>query len=119
MVHCKYGKIEGGQVTFVAGSGGTEKELKGYYPTVSLNKNGSVLVVFEQLSPLRKIFAQYGEVERSGGGVQWRDAAAPDGIDNGHRPSVSLTEKGEFVEIHESHLPAVDQSMFYRIGQLL
>ena len=57
-------------------------------------------------------------VERSGG-VQWRDAAAPDVIDNDHRPSVSLTEKGEFVEIHESHLPVVDQSMFYRIGQLL
>ena len=115
MVHCKYGKIEGGLVTFTAG---VEKELKGYYPTIGLNKNGRILVVFEQLSPLRKIFAQYGEVEKSGG-VQWRDAAAPDVIDNGHRPSVSLTEKGEFVEIHESHLPVVDQSMFYRIGQLL
>ena len=114
-VHCKYGKIEDGKVMFTAG---VEKELKGYYPTVGLNKNGCVLVVFEQLSPLRKIFAQYGEVERSGG-VQWRDAAAPDIIDSGHRPSVSLTEKGEFVEIHESHLPVVDQSMFYRIGQLL
>ena len=34
---------------------------------------------------------------------------APDVIDNGHRPSVSLTEKGEFVEIHESHLPVVGQ----------
>ena len=115
MVHCKYGKIEGGLVTFTAG---VEKELKGYYPTIGFNKNGRILVVFEQLSPLRKIFAQYGEVEKSGG-VQWRDAAAPDVIDNGHRPSVSLTEKGEFVEIHESHLPVVDQSMFYRIGQLL
>ena len=119
MVHCKYGKIEGGQVVFTGSAGGAEKELKGYYPTVSLNKNGRVLVAFEQLSPLRKIFAQYGEVERSAeGAVQWRDAA-PDCIDNGHRPSVSLTEKGEFVEIHESHLPVVDQSMFYRIGQLL
>ena len=72
--------------------------------------------MFEQLpgvSLLRKIFTQYGEVERSAGGaIQWRDAA-PDGIDNGHRPSVSLTEKGEFVEIQESHLPVVDQSMFY------
>ena len=116
MVHCKYGKIEGGLVTF--GTAGVEKELKGYYPAIGLNKNGRILVVFEQLSPLRKIFAQYGEVEKSGG-VQWRDAAAPDVIDNGHRPSVSLTEKGEFVEIHESHLPVVDQSMFYRIGQLL
>ena len=35
---------------------------------------------------------------------QWRDAAAHDGIDNGHGPSVSPTEKGEFVEIH---LPVV------------
>ena len=94
---------------------GVEKELKGYYPTIGLNKNGRVLVVFEQLSPLRKIFAQCGEVERSGG-VQWRDAAAPNGIDSGHRPSVNLTEKGELVEIHESHLPVVDQSMFYHIG---
>ena len=122
MVHCKYGKIEGGQIVFTGSAAGgaapAEKELKGYYPTVSLNKNGRILVVFEQLSPLRKIFAQYGEVERSGGGIQWREEA-PDCIDNGHRPSVSLTEKGEFVEIHESHLPVVDQSMFYRIGQLL
>ena len=111
--------IEGEQVVFTGTSGGEAKELMGYYPTVSLNKNGHVLVVFEQLSPLRKIFAQYGEVERStGGAIQWRDAA-PDGIDNGHRPSISLTEKGGFVEIHESYLPVVDQSMFYRIGQLL
>ena len=118
MVHCKCGKIEGGRVVFTGSDGAPEKEIKGYYPTVSLNKNGRILVVFEQLSPLRKIFALYGEVERSSGQVQWRDAA-PDGIDNGHRPSVSLTEKGEFVEIHESHLPVVDQSMFYRIGQLI
>ena len=117
MVHCKYGKIEGGQVVFVGS--GEEREIKGYYPTVSLNKNGRVLVAFEQLSPLRKILAQCGEVKSAGGGgIQWRDAP-PDGIDNGHRPSVSLTDKGEFVEIHESHLPVVDQSMFYRIGQLL
>ena len=118
MVHCKYGKIDAGKVVFTgeATASDGEKELKGYYPTVSLNKNGRVLVVFEQLSPLRKVLAQCGVIER--GGVQWKDEA-PDSIDNGHRPSVSLTESGEFVEIHESHLPVVDQSMFYRIGQLL
>ena len=58
--------IEGGQVVFTGTAGGEAKELMGYYPTVSLNKNGHVLVVFEQLSPLRKIFAQYGEIEKSG-----------------------------------------------------
>ena len=114
-VHCKYGKIEAGKVVFA----GTEKELNGYYPSVSLNKNGRVLVVFEQLSPLRKVLAQSGEVEKSSGaGVKWKDAA-PDVMDSGHRPAVSLTEKGELVEMHESHLPVVDQSIFYRIGQLL
>ena len=51
-------------------------------------------------------------IEMPGGGIQWRDEAA-DSIDNIHRPSVSLTESGKFVEIHESHLPVVDQSMFY------
>ena len=107
-------------MVFTGSAGGAEKELKGYNPMVSLNKNGRILVVFEQLSPLRKIFAQYGEVERSAGGWSSGEMCqAPDGIDNGHRPSVSLTEKGEFMEIHESHLPVVDQSMFYRIRQLL
>ena len=56
-----------------------------------------------------------GQVGSSGGMLQ----PPADGIDSGHRPSVSLTEKGEFVEIHESYLPVVDQSMFYRIGKLL
>ena len=52
------------------------ERAKGILPNGRSQQNGRVLVVFEQLSLLRKIFAQYGEVERAGG-VQWRDAAAP------------------------------------------
>ena len=46
-MHFKYGKIDAEQVvlTSEAKASGGEKELKGYYPTVSLNKNGRVLVI--------------------------------------------------------------------------
>lgn len=114
-VHCKTGKVEGGQVVFTGEEAAKVKEVKGYYPSVSINKHGCILLIFEHMTPMRKIMAHCGVIKK--GEVQWKGDTA-DNVDSGHKPSVSLTSSGEFVEVHESHLPVVDQSMFYRIGEL-
>ena len=120
VIQCKTGKITSGQIDF----GKQTEAITGHSPTVSINMDGHIMLMFQEdlvsnvifQRRMRNLFAQCG-ILQDGNIIKWRKRL-PDGIDFGHKPSVCLTEKGEFVEVHQSHIPILNHSLYFRVGQL-
>ena len=120
VIQCKTGKITSGQIDF----GKQTEAITGHSPTVSINMDGHIMLMFQEdlvfnvifQRRMRNLFAQCGFLQ-DGNVIKWRKGL-PDGIDFGHWPSVCLTEKGEFVEVHQSHVPKLNDSLYFRVGQL-
>ena len=89
--------------------------LYGCSPSISINKKGHVLIIFQSTMG-RKLMCQSGAVQPRGmgEGIVWKDRTA-ELIDYGCYPSVTLADDDTFIELHGSNL---GPSLHYRIGEI-
>lgn len=89
--------------------------LYGCSPSISINKKGHILIIFQSIMG-RKLMCQSGVVQPRGmgEGIVWKDRTA-ELIDYGCYPSVTLADNDTFIELHGSNFGA---SLHYRIGEI-
>ena len=89
--------------------------LYGCCPSISINKEGHVLIFFQSTMG-RKLMCQSGIVQPRGmgEGIVWKDRTA-EHADYGCYPSVALADNDIFIELHGSNFGA---TLHYRIGEI-
>lgn len=101
-------------IEFYSGPG--ISNLHGFYPSVTINKHGHVMLMY-QSTTLRKVMCHTGIVQSEGlsGRIEWKDNSVADHVDYGCYPAVTLADTGDFIELHGTNFGT---SLFYRVGKL-
>lgn len=95
--------------------GNSENFGKGSHPTVSVNDDGTVVVVYKSRWR-RKLFYRVGNVSEKNLRITWSGEPTDD-YDSGMRPVVALNNKGQVLEMHMTSRVG-SFSTFYRVGTL-
>ena len=115
-IYCQIGKFtttSHGECIEFSSTG--NDNLFGSSPSISINKKGHVMIIF-QSTVGRKLMCQTGVVQPRGmgEGVVWKDRTA-EHFDYGCYPSVTLADNNTFIELHGSNFGA---SLHYRVGEI-